>query len=463
MRFFKNAVLFLAFLFIFSSCAQVSVKEAAAQQFPAPLAELLSEESQKFLESLTEVLYTLEQGGYYEISAEQKEQMFTAVHEAISRETMSLDCHTFISSAKDAENFAEELRGTFVGIGVRISVHPDDDKAATLRAEAFEKKVAEKYKDVPAKCGFDSLLSASERQEREEIVALANTVGVHGVFLLEVLPGSPAEKAGLKNGWALLTIDGTPVSGMPLSDITKIIKGNAGTTVVLGIVAGPPPAAQGGIREITVTRELVTIQQISSAVKDILGRDGKTQKIGYLKIGSFIGASAAQFEEHLRALPPEKLIIDVRGNPGGDLFGVGTMLDRLMPVGLPKIYLKRRSEKPLELYMVSRGRVPRLFFGKIVVLIDGYSASAAEIFAGVLRDHNLATLVGEKTYGKGSVQRVFYMPDGTSLKMTTELFALPSKKLIDGIGVAPDITTTDNLATPQDEVVEKALEFLLAQ
>ncbi len=448
--------------------AVISLRKMIAQKprDPAQTAhsEEFSEDSKRFVKSLFQILDTLEKGYYYGLSAEQKERIFTATREAINRETMTLDCHTFILPAKSGAHVKEELSGNVAGIGTNISVHSDDNKDAMLRAEKFGTRMRKKYKDAPMKCGAPPPLTAVEKQESEAIQKEARMLGAHGLFIVNALPNSPAKKAGLETGWTIRAVNGTSVVGMSIEDAAGLIKGEPGSTVKLLVMPPLRDSASENLQERTITRALVVVPQISSEVITILGKNGVPKKIGYLKISRFTKNSWEQFAEHLRALPPEKLIIDVRGNGGGDLPAIDKILDQLVPPGLPLLYMKTLPTGDIEgPYLVSVAEVPKLFSGKIAVLTDGYSASASEILAGVLRDHKLATLIGEKTYGKGSVQGIFPLPDGSLLKMTTALYALPSKELIDGKGIKPDIKVMDDPATEKDEVLDKALEFLSAQ
>ncbi len=423
----------------------------------------LSPESRKFELSLRFVLHLLEKGFYYELSPEQKSALFERIREAINKELRPIDRHTVIFSEKETREFEEDVEGEFGGIGATVSVHPEDNSAERDRLEDLQVMMEEKYQERNGKKLFD-LLSADEKQEIEKILKAIGTIGARGILVGKPFPGSPAEKAGLREGWTIHAVDGVSVQGMLLEeDAINRIRGKPGTRVVLGVAQNSEESPRAdSLVEIIVTRGIVEIPQITSTILDAQGTDGAVQKIGYLKIANFMGDSVAQFEEYLRALPPEKLIIDIRGNGGGSINDAYAILDRLMPEGLVMFSMKNREGETTQT-ADSNGDSPPLFSGKIVVLTDRYSASASEILAGVLHDHKLATLVGEKTFGKGSAQTYFPLFDKTAFKMTTELFFLPNGETPNGIGIEPDIYAEDDPRTPEDEVLRAALAFLAAQ
>ncbi|MBI3075266.1 MAG: PDZ domain-containing protein, partial [Parcubacteria group bacterium] len=318
-----------------------------------------------------------------------------------------------------------------------------------------------------SKCGKPPFTSDEEREWNAIDVAL-KTIGKKGMAI-GVLPNSPAERAGLKNGWAILSVDGKSLVGMNINDAVLLIRGEAGTTVTLGIVESPSDASAPNEKRISVVRGAVTIMHVTGKVIETKGAGGGTQKIGYLKIDAFMGDADKQFEKQLAALGVGKLIIDVRGNGGGDARSVYRILKSLLPMNAPTAYFVRKNGDMKELgtiYPSIRALFSLsstlVFSGKLVVLIDGNSASASEIFAGALRDHKRATLIGEKTFGKGSVQTIYSLPDGTILKLTTALYALPSKEFIDGKGIEPHIKVAETLATGEagDKVFDAAIAFL---
>lgn len=238
-------------------------------------------------------------------------------------------------------------------------------------------------------------------------------LGVHelGALVGRVFRGGPAERAGIKPGDII-----TKVNGESIVDVEAAvgkIRGEEGTQVTLEVLR----PSTGQTKTYRLTREKVVIQDVYGEMLE--------DHIGYLLIRSFSDTIVSQFDRELADLERKGLkglIIDVRDNPGGLLERAGEMLARFLD-GKLIVTLEERGGSRLP-YFGPRGYADSRNY-PIVVLINGNSASAAEIFAGVLRDYQRATLVGEPTYGKGSVQSIYDLPDGAQLKVTIGRYYLP--------------------------------------
>lgn len=281
-----------------------------------------------------------------------------------------------------------------------------------------------------------------------------------------VFEEGPARRAGLKQNDLITHVDGKPVNGVSVDEIVKRVRGEVGTVVKLTVV-------RTGVEkpiQIPITRG----QVIAPSVE---GRVLPDSKIGYMSITMFSEPTSSQFETELNKLEREKirgLVVDVRDNPGGLLESVRAILSKFIS-NKPVVTVKMRGGGE-EMVRSFRGQdEPRQY--PIVVLINEDSASAAEIFAGVLRDYRLATLVGEHTYGKASVQNVFPLADGSSAKITIAKYLLPSKTEIgrkldeDGQyvsgGLQPDYEVPLNLKVnpiygdpKTDSQLQKAIEII---
>lgn len=458
-KFAGIALFFFAFfLFVLSGASFAAPEEGSSVYFVVQTQSepSLSTESRAFLESLRRTLYLLENGFYYSLSPEARAQMFTRIREVLNEELAKLDVHTTIIPPSSTEEFAKRLQGEFAGIGALIAVHPDDNKAAKETIAAFVKKMTEKYGDAKGNVSPLSL-TADETREYQALVKAVGIIGAHGIIIKEVFPGSPAEKAGITAGSTIHSVDGAAVAGMSLTDAVDLVKGEVGTNVTLGISTGST-----GSLEVVVTRGMVDVPMVQSASHKVIGSGGALRTVGYVKIAEFQGKSAEQFSEEVTKLVKagaEKLIIDVRGNPGGSLGIVSDILSSIMPPGLVILYWDTKDGTAKEPLLTARD-TPRIFTGDIAVLVDGDSASASEILVGALHDHKLATLIGSKTHGKGSTQSVFPLPDGSIIKLTTALYKTPSGKVVNKVGIEPDIRIEDNPKTPEDEVLQAALDFL---
>ncbi|MBP6931128.1 MAG: S41 family peptidase [Candidatus Pacebacteria bacterium] len=267
------------------------------------------------------------------------------------------------------------------------------------------------------------------------------------------LKDSPAFRAGLKSGDKILKIGKTDTTDMTVDKAISLIRGEKGTVVNLNIYRKGEKTS----RDISITRDTIEIPTIDTEARD----DG----VFVISLYSFSENSAELFRKALLDFSKtgyNKLVVDLRGNPGGYLDSAVNISNWFLDAG--KIIVtedygdKRKSD-------VIKSRGPRVFTDqlKLVILVDGGSASASEILAGALQQNGLATLVGEKTFGKGSVQEVIDITDDTSLKVTVARWLTPNGDSISEKGLTPDhivpITEKD-LLDKKDPQLEKAVEIL---
>ena len=266
-----------------------------------------------------------------------------------------------------------------------------------------------------------------------------------------VYEGSPGEAAGLKDGDILYKVDGEDITSqdLDLDQIVSRIRGEKGTTVEITILRGDD------LKEYTytVTRDIIEVETVYYEMKE--------DQIGYIAVSRIEKVTSHQFEEALEDLKSQgmkSLVIDLRNNPGGNLSTVCEMLDLILPKGTI-VYTEDKygnrdtyssdEEHKLEIPMA--------------VLINGNSASASEIFAGAIQDYGVGTLVGTTSYGKGIVQNLYQITDGTCLKVTTSEYFTPNGRNIHGIGIEPDIKVEyiyDEEHPEADNQLEAALECL---
>jgi carboxyl-terminal processing protease len=242
--------------------------------------------------------------------------------------------------------------------------------------------------------------------------------------VMETFSGSPAEVVGIKAGDAIVKVDQTDVTGIKDSDlIVNMIKGPEDTKVVVSVFREGEPE----FLDFTLTRRRIKLEHIQSEILE--------GNIGYIRILFFDGDIATIFNGHLDRLlfaQIQSLIVDVRDNPGGSYTEVVHIADRILPNSLI-VYTEDREGKRQE----RRSGIDSLDL-PIVVLINENSASASEILAGSLRDNKKAVLVGKKTFGKGLVQEIEALPDGSGLKVTIAKYYTPSGVNIDKEGIRPD-------------------------
>lgn len=269
------------------------------------------------------------------------------------------------------------------------------------------------------------------------------------ITFVTVYEGSPAQKAGLKDGDILYKVAGEEVTGQDLDSVVTKIRGEKGTQVELTILRGDKKEAL----TYSVTRDTIEAQTVAHEMKE--------NKIGYIQISGFEKVTAHQFEEaleELKAQGMEGLVIDLRNNPGGNLSTVCEMLDLILPEGTIVSIKDKNGEG--ETYTSDNEHKLEI---PLAVLINGNSASASEIFAGAVQDYGIGTLVGTTTYGKGIVQNLYQLTDGTCLKITTSEYFTPSGRNIHGIGIDPDMEVEyeyDGENPEADNQLEAALECL---
>lgn len=268
-----------------------------------------------------------------------------------------------------------------------------------------------------------------------------------------VMEQSPAQEAGLREGDIIYKVDGEDTQGYSLTKVVSLVKGQENTKVVLTIYREGEP----DFLEIEAVRgKLIETETVVSGILE------DTNNIGYLQITEFDSVTVDQFNEamaELRAEDMKGLILDLRSNPGGDLAAVVDVARRLLPEGLI-VYTEDKAGTRKEYTCDGEFElnIP------LVVLINDYSASASEILAGAIKDYNKGTLIGTTTYGKGIVQRINRLEDGTALKLTVSAYYTPSGKNIHGIGIEPDIELEYDYDLAEEEgidnQVEKAIEVL---
>lgn len=266
-------------------------------------------------------------------------------------------------------------------------------------------------------------------------VGIYITMSSDGVQVLSVIKGSPAEKVGLKKNDVIVAAGETSLVGMDSDKAMKMLRGPGGSTVVLKVKRGEQ------LLTFDVTRENVEVPTVHAQMLD--------KKVAYLGIDDFGQRTPAELKAAVKSLQKEnadKWIVDLRGNPGGYLETAVDIAGVFMGEQ-PVVLVEERDVT--EGYMANPADV--LIKGQLVVLQDEYSASAAEILAGALRDNQRALLIGKKTYGKGTVQQIFPLTNDDKLKITVARFYSPAGEEINKVGIKPDVEVEDeNLIAAAD-------------
>jgi len=348
------------------------------------------------------------------------------------------------SASEDAETLPfDELR-TFTEIFGRIKqdyVEPVSDKK--LLEDAIRGMLS----------GLDphsAYLANEEYKELQEgttgqFGGLGIEVGMENGFVKVVSPidDTPAQKAGIKAGDLIVKLDDKPVKGMSLGEAVKIMRGEPGTQIVLTVIR---EGADAPLR-FEITRDIIKVKSVKSRLLE--------KNYGYVRISSFQSGTGESLVEAIADLKKENeaplkgIVLDLRNNPGGVLNAAVDVSDAFIESGLI-VYTEGRIKNSEMRFNATPDDV--IDGAPIVVLINGGSASASEIVAGALQDHKRAIIMGEKSFGKGSVQTILPTSNGAAVKLTTARYYTPSGRSIQAEGIEPDVT----LARVKLEALAKA-------
>lgn len=306
------------------------------------------------------------------------------------------DPYTVFMEPKDAQEFADDLAGTFEGIGAEIGIK----------------------KDI--------------------------------LTIIAPLPDMPAEKAGLKAGDKVYAINGEATAGMTIDEAVQKIRGKKGTTVTLSISRD----GMEDVKDFVVNRDTIVVKSVRTTMRD--------DKIMVIKISNFNGDTEALFNqatEEVIAANPKGVILDLRNDPGGYL---DTAIEVASEWVEDKLVVTEKYSEEKDIKHLSRGRA-RLKSFPTVVLVNQGSASASEIVAGALKDYGLATILGKQTFGKGSVQTLMNLEDGSSIKITVAKWLTPNGVNINKEGISPDEEvdlTLEDFTANEDPQLDRAIEII---
>ena len=278
------------------------------------------------------------------------------------------------------------------------------------------------------------------------------------IVIMAPLKGSPAERAGLRPGDVILAVDGEPLEGLTVFEAAMRIRGPQGTTVTLTIQRPGQPAPF----DVTLTRARVEIPTVEGRIIE-----QENVRIAYVRLYHFNELAPARFRSTVRGLlqeAPQGMILDLRDNPGGFLHVVIQIADEFLDEGIIVREQGKRGEQQ------HKARPGGLLTGShalpLVVLVNKGSASASEILAGAIQDHDRGVLVGEPTFGKGSVQIIHRLSDGSEVRVTIAHWLTPNGRQIHGQGLTPDIVvpqTEGKAQAGRDPQLERAITWLIKQ
>lgn len=297
------------------------------------------------------------------------------------------------------------------------------------------------------------------------------------IVVIAPLRGTPAERAGIKAGDFIAKVNGQETAGWTLPEAVAKIRGQKGSKVKITIIRDDnKPKEMELVRDTILVNSVELNNNLVNQIKkkEELGKtpaegnqqanDEKAPKVAYLKLSRFGDDTNREWDKSVSEIvknwqlnKTKGLILDLRNNPGGYLSGAVYIASEFIDKGI--VVKQQRADGTTQTYSVNRQG--KLITIPLVILINKGSASASEILAGCLRDYQRATLVGEKTFGKGSIQEVQDLPNNTSLHVTTAKWLLPKGEWINGKGIEPDVKIENNEKKPEEDLqLQKAIEIL---
>lgn len=322
----------------------------------------------------------------------------------------------------------------------------DDEKAKDSIYKAYLSSYGDKY-TVYYTADEYKKLTETTNGTFSGIGAVCQISSEGGILLVDVYESGAGYKAGLRSGDRIIQVDGTDVTDMDLSSAVALVKGEKGTQVGLKIVR------DGATSDYTVVRDEIEVQTVNYAITE--------DNIGYISVSQFENVTAKQFKaaiEDLKSEGAKGIIIDIRNNPGGLLTTVISMLKDILPNGLI-VYTEDKDGNRKEYSDNDNEELDM----HLAVLVNGNSASASEIFAGAIQDYGKGVIVGTQTFGKGIVQTVKPLTDGSAIKFTIAKYFTPKGQDIHGKGVTPDVVVEYDKDADEDTQISAALESVRAQ
>lgn len=320
----------------------------------------------------------------------------------------------------------------------------DDEKAKDSIYKAYLSSYGDKY-TVYYTADEYKKLTETTNGTFSGIGAVCQISSEGGILLVDVYESGAGYKAGLRSGDRIIQVDGTDVTDMDLSSAVALVKGEKGTQVGLKIVR------DGATSDYTVVRDEIEVQTVNYAITE--------DNIGYISVSQFENVTAKQFKaaiEDLKSEGAKGIIIDIRNNPGGLLTTVISMLKDILPNGLI-VYTEDKDGNRKEYSDNDNEELDM----PLAVLVNGNSASASEIFAGAIQDYGKGVIVGTQTFGKGIVQTVKPLTDGSAIKFTIAKYFTPKGQDIHGKGVTPDVVVEYDKDADEDTQISAALELSL--
>ncbi len=321
----------------------------------------------------------------------------------------------------------------------------DEEKIKESTLKGYVEGLGDEYSEYIPKSDYDNFMTNIDGNYVGIGIYMAVYKDSDEIVVLSPIEDSPAEAAGIITGDIILKVNGVEYTGEQLDEASNAIKGEEGTKVKLEIKRNEE------IIELEVERKKVVVNPVKSEIKE--------GNVGYIKLTSFDSQTSQEFKnryEELIAKNIKSLIIDLRDNGGGIVQEALTIADYLLPKESKLLITVNKKEKEV----IEKAKMEPIVNVPVIVLVNENSASATEILTGALKDNGRAKIVGMTTFGKGVIQEVLTMTDGSALKLTTEEYYTPNRNKINKVGISPDVEVQNSDETGKDLQLEKALELL---
>ena len=360
---------------------------------------------------------------------------------------------SLVSAANENNEIATELNKYRKIIDKYYLGNVDEDKLKEGAIKGYIEGLGDKYSEYISKEDMEDYMADTTGNFVGIGVYMAQDTKTNKIMVISPIKGGPAEKAGIQPGDYILSVDGIEYAGDQMSVAANKIKGEAGTTVKIKFLRN------NETKEYELTREKITVNPVEGKVLE--------NNIGYIEFSSFDEGTAEEFKNKYEELQKQgitSLVIDLRNNGGGIVSEALKIADYILNKDDVILYEVDKNNKET----IEKSTNDPIINMPIVILTNGNTASSSEILAGALKDHGKAKVVGEKTYGKGVIQQLLTLPDGSGLKITSEEYLTPNKTKINGVGIEPDekvslpdtVKNVLNVEEKDDTQLQKAIELL---
>lgn len=358
-----------------------------------------------------------------------------------------------VTTSENSNQIATELNKYRKIIDKYYLGNVDEEKLKEGAIKGYIEGIGDKYTEYISKEDMKDYMEDTTGNFVGVGIYMVQDTKENKIMVLSPIKGGPAEKVGIKPGDYIIAVDGVEYTGEQMSVVSNKIKGESGTTVKIKILR------ENATKEYEIKREKITVNPVEGKVLE--------NNIGYIEFSSFDEGTADLFKskfEELQKQGIKSLIIDLRNNGGGIVSEALKIADYMLEKDQVILYEVDKNNKET----VEKSENNPIINMPIIVLTNENTASSSEILAGALKDNKKAKIVGEKTYGKGVIQQLLTLPDGSGLKITSEEYLTPNKTKINGVGIEPDETVSLPAAVKNELQVEekddtqlkKAIELL---